>query len=117
MAGEFEAKDQKMQWYLSQVKQLQSSFEIFFIKQVPRSRNAHADLLATLATSLGEGVPRIIMVEDLVASSWEDQVPIGVSTIHVGSSWMDPIVSLSKDGTLPEDKTEAKKIQRKAPWY
>lgn len=66
VAGEFEAKDQKMQWYPSQLKQLQSSFEIFSIKQVPRSRNAHANSLATLATSLGEGVPRIIMVEDRI---------------------------------------------------
>ena len=67
--GEFGAKDQRMQWYLSQVKELRSNFEVFSIKQVLKSRNSHANSLATLATSLEEGVPRVIMVEDLVASS------------------------------------------------
>lgn len=67
--GEFEAKDQRMQWYLCQVKQLQSNFEVFSIKQVPRSKTGHADSLAALATSLGEVLPRVIMVKDLVASN------------------------------------------------
>ena len=58
-----------MQWYLSQVKQLYSKFEVFSIKQVPKSKNAHDDLLATLATSLREGLLRVIMVEDLAARS------------------------------------------------
>ena len=73
-----------MQWYLSQVKQLYSKFEVFSIKQVPKSKNAHDDLLATLATSLREGLLRVIMVEHLVASSWDSQVPIRENTVHVG---------------------------------
>ena len=32
----------------------------------------------------------------------------------MGSSWMDPIVSFLKDDTLPEEKSEAEKIRRKA---
>jgi len=114
---EFEAKDQRMQWYLSQVKQLQSNFEAFSIEQIPRSRNFHANSLATLATLLGEGLSRIIMVEDLVASSWDSQVLVGVNVVHVGPSWMDLVVSFLRDGTLLEDRTEAKKVRRKAPWY
>ena len=49
--GEFEAKDEKMQGYLSQVKCLQSKFESFNLLHIPRSNNAHADSLAMLATS------------------------------------------------------------------
>ena len=60
-----------MQWYPSQVKQLQSSFETFSMKQVLRSKNAHVDSLATLATLIGEGMSRVIIVEDLVAPSWD----------------------------------------------
>ena len=59
-----------MQGYLGQVKQLQSSFKMFSIKKVSRSKNAHTNSLETLATSLEEGLPRVIMVEDLVAPSW-----------------------------------------------
>ena len=57
--GEFKAKDSRMQWYLNQVKLLQSDFESFTLKQVPRSRNSHADSLATLATSVGGSLLRI----------------------------------------------------------
>ena len=49
--GELEARDSRMQEYLSQVRHLQSGFESFTLSQVPRSRNTHADSLATLATS------------------------------------------------------------------
>ena len=49
--GELEARDPRMQEYLSQVRHLQSGFESFNLSQVPRSRNTHGDSLATLATS------------------------------------------------------------------
>ena len=49
--GEFEAKDKRMQGYLSQVKCLQSEFESFDLLHIPRSGNAYADSLAMLATS------------------------------------------------------------------
>ena len=67
--GEFEARDQRMQGYLSKVRQAQSDFEVFSIKQILRSQNSHVDSLATLATSLGLGLPQVIIVEDLVALS------------------------------------------------
>ena len=49
--GELEAKDPRIQEYLSQVRYLQSRFESFVLSQVLRSTNAHADSLPTLATS------------------------------------------------------------------
>ena len=41
--GELEARDVRMQEYLSQVKHLQSGFESFSILHIPRSENTHAD--------------------------------------------------------------------------
>ena len=55
--GDFEASDQRMQGYLSKVRQLQSNFEAFSIKQVPRSKNSQVDSLATLGTSSRQGLP------------------------------------------------------------
>ena len=55
----------RMQDYLSQVRHLQSGFESFSQKQIPRSRNTHADSFATFATSSMQGLPRVILVEDL----------------------------------------------------
>ena len=42
---------------------------------------------------------------------------IGVCNLHVGPSYMDPIVTFLKQGSLPEDKREAKKVRRAAPRY
>ena len=55
--GDFEARDQRMQRYLSKIRRLQSNFEAFSIKQIPRSKNSHADSLAILATSSGQCLP------------------------------------------------------------
>ena len=63
--GEFEAKDERMQGYLSQVKCLQLKFDSFDLLNVPRGGNAHADSLAMLATSSAQDLPQVILVEDL----------------------------------------------------
>ena len=49
--GELEARDERMQGYLSQVMYLQLGFGSFNLLHVPRSGNTHADFLTTLATS------------------------------------------------------------------
>ena len=51
VGGELEARDLRMQEYLNQVRHLQLGFESFNLSQIPRSRNTHANSLATLATS------------------------------------------------------------------
>ena len=94
--GEFEAKDQRMWWSLGQVKQLQASFGTFTISQVSRSKNTHANSLATLHTSIGESLPRIIIVESLSTSSHDNKTPIPVSVVHIEPSWMDLVVSFIK---------------------
>ena len=71
--GEFEARDQRMQGYLIKFKRAQSCFKSFALRQIPRGRNSHANSLAMLATSLGSGLPWVIIVEDLVAPSHDDQ--------------------------------------------
>ena len=63
--GEFEARDERMQGNLSQVRHLQSEFESFDLLHIPRSGNAHTDSLATLATSSAQSLPWVILVEDL----------------------------------------------------
>ena len=63
--GKLEARDERMQGYLSQVRHLQSGFESFSLLHVPRSENTHADSLVTLATSSAQSLPRVILIEDL----------------------------------------------------
>ena len=71
--GEFEAKDERMQGYLSQVKCLQSKFESFDLIHILRSDNVHADSLAMLATSSAQDLPRVILVKDLYKPTRQEE--------------------------------------------
>ena len=114
--GEFEAKDERMQGYLSQVKCLQLKFDSFDLLHVPRSGNAHADSLAMLVTSSAQHLPRIILVEDLHRPTKAREVA-QIHQIRVGTSWMDSIIQFLRDDILPEEKIEVDKIRRKATNY
>ena len=107
--GEFEAKDERMQGYLSQVKCMQSKFDSFDLLHVPRSGNAHADSLAMLATSSAQDLPRVILVKDLYKPSRTGNT-IQINQIRAGPSWMDSIIQFLKENILPEKKIEADKI-------
>ena len=63
--GDLEARDERMQGYLSQVRHLQLGFESFNLLHIPRSRNIHADSLTMLATSSAWSLPWVILIEDL----------------------------------------------------
>ena len=55
--GELEARNTRMQEYLSQVRCIQTKFESFDLSYIPRNGNTHADSLATLATSSAQDLP------------------------------------------------------------
>ena len=93
------------------------SFDSFNLKQIPWSKNSHVDSLATLATSTGERLPMIILVENLFTPTYDKPTPVGLSFTRVCPSWMDPIISFLKDGTLLEDRNEAEKTLKKVSRY
>ena len=115
--GELEARDARMQEYLSQVKHLQSDFDLFNLSHVSRSGNTYADSLARLATSSVGGLPRIILVEHLDRVNEVTKCMVHIHEVRVGPSWMDLIVRFLKDDVLPKEKSEAEKIRRNAPRF
>ena len=115
--GELEARDDRIREYLTRVKYLQKNFESFDLQHIPRSGNTHADSLATLATSLDQSLPRMILVEDLGKPTGERGKMIYVPHVRVGPSWMDPIIQFLSKDVLPEDKSDVEKIRRKAPRF
>ena len=104
-----------MQEYLSQVRPIQTKFESFDLSHIPRSRNTHADSLATLTTSSAQNLPRVIIVEDLYTPTPTKKELLQIHQIHLGPSWMDPILLFLERDILLEEKVEAEKIRRKAP--
>ena len=117
MKGKLETKYVRMQAYLNQVKHLQSRFESFNILHIPRSENTHVDSLATLATSLAQSLPRVILVEDLCKPMEGKREMVHVHQVRVRPSSMDPIVLFLKEDILLEEKSEADKVRRKAPRF
>ena len=109
--GELKARDARMQEYLSQVKRLQPSFDLFSLSYISKSGNTHAGSLATLATSSAGGLPQIILVEHLGRANEVAKGTVRAHEVRVGPNWMDPIVKFLKDATLPEEKSEAEKYE------
>ena len=115
--GELEVKDERMQGYLTRIRHLQRKFESFNLQHIPRGGNTHVDSLATLATSSAQNLPRVILIEDLGKPSGVKRNMIYVPHVRIRPSWMDPIIQFLSKDVLLEDKSEAEKIRRKAPWF
>ena len=115
--GELKARDERMQVYLTQIRHLQLKFESFNLQHIPRSGNTHADSLATLATSSAQNLPRVILIEDLCKPSRIRGNMICISHVRIGPSWMDLIIQFLSKDILLKEKSEAKKVHRKAPQF
>nr|POE63971.1 hypothetical protein CFP56_02007 [Quercus suber] len=111
--GDLEARNKRMQGYLSQVRHLQSGFESFNLLHILRSRNTHVDSLTTIVTSSAQSLPRVILVEDLCKPTKVRREMVYVHQVRVGPSWMDLMVLFLKEDILPEEKLEVDKILRK----
>uniref|UniRef100_A0A151UF37 Transposon Ty3-I Gag-Pol polyprotein n=1 Tax=Cajanus cajan TaxID=3821 RepID=A0A151UF37_CAJCA len=89
-----------------------SSFNEFTIKHVPREQNAQADLQSKLANTKRPGQHRTIIQETLHSPSLDDKV-VNVSD-NEDLGWMAGIWGYLKEGILPEDKGEARKIRMRS---
>ena len=101
--------------YLGKVQKLQAQLPSCSIHQILRFANVQADHLARLATSPTTDLDNTVHVEILEAPSTEESILI-LCTISE-PSWMDPIITYLKSGTLPTDTSIARKIRRVAPHY
>ncbi|XP_075670437.1 uncharacterized protein LOC142640248 [Castanea sativa] len=114
--GSFEAKDPQMIEYLRLVKQTMGHFSSVRVDQVARGQNWHIDSLATLASLVADGVPRLIRVE-LVAEP-SIKTGIGVSQITTaGKCYMDPIVDFLAEDQILGDEKEAARVRRAGARY
>ena len=87
------------------------------MSHVPRSGNTHADSLATLATFLAQDLPRVVLVEDLYTQTSVHRDTPRIHQITLGPSWMDSISLFLEKDILPEEKSKADKVRRKAPRF
>ena len=113
--GDLEAHDPRMQEYLCQIRSIQAKFKVFDLSHIPKGGNTHADSLSTLTTSSALDLPRVILVEDLCTPTSLHQGMPRIHQIKLGLSWMNSISLFLEKDIMPEEKSEAEKVQRKAP--
>ncbi|KAL5581058.1 hypothetical protein UlMin_013500 [Ulmus minor] len=107
MSEKLTTQTQNSQWKLY--------FDTVTIIQVPRAENTNADALARLATGLEERLLKTVPIEILEAPSIDKKEQVGF--IVVRPCWMDPIISFLRDGTLPADKFEARRLRFRSARY
>ncbi|KAI5328567.1 hypothetical protein L3X38_027964 [Prunus dulcis] len=114
VTADFAAKDASMYAYLSTAHRLLRSFQAYEIKQIPRGENSHADALARLASAINDKVGRKVPVEILAQPS---TVTSEACVVRYEDTWMSGIYVYLTNGTLPEDKTQARKLRYRSARY
>ncbi|XP_021827603.1 uncharacterized protein LOC110768210 [Prunus avium] len=113
---EYQARDDTMIAYVAKTKDLLSQFQTYELSQIPRSKNSRADSLAKLASAATSKIKRVVPIEFLAERSI-DQTKQEVSMLNHGPNWMSPIRDFLTNGTLPNDKAEARRLKLRATRY
>ena len=113
--SEYQAKGEKMASYLEKAKELLGQFDTVTITQIPRNENTNADALARLATGLEDSLLKTVPLEILDEPSIDKHQQ--VDAISDKPTWMDPIMAYLRDGTLPQDKFEARRLRYRSARY
>nr|GEV80329.1 reverse transcriptase domain-containing protein [Tanacetum cinerariifolium] len=114
--GTYVAKEDNMIKYLEIAKSLVSGFKTFSISQVPRSKNKKADALSKIASTSFAHLSKQVLVEVLETKSITGKEMATVIE-EEGLTWMTKLVNYLKEGILPADEKEARKIRLKARQY
>ncbi|KAL5564601.1 hypothetical protein UlMin_027765 [Ulmus minor] len=113
--SEYQAKGEKMAFYLEKAKELLGQFDTITTTQISRNENSNADAWARLATRLEDSLLKTVPLENLDEPSINKHQQ--VDSISDKTTWMDPIVTYLCDGTLPEDKFETRRLRFRSVSY
>ena len=100
-----------MKKYLSKVKRLVEKFKEASFVQLPREENMEANALAKTALA-GGAMDECDRVQYMPSIDLPE-----VQQIEGEENWMTPIIVYLKDGRLPEDKDETRKLRIRAAKY
>jgi ribonuclease HI len=105
------ARDPKLEKYLDIVRRLEASFEGFYVKNILRGENEHADLLAK---SAAHGLPLLLEVffETIKAPSVElmERAVLAISLVHC-EDWSTEIISFLQGNCLSDDEAYNKRME------
>ncbi|GJX59625.1 reverse transcriptase domain-containing protein [Tanacetum coccineum] len=105
--GTYAAKEENMIKYLEKAKSLVSGFANFSISQVPRSKNKKTDALSKIVSTSFAHLTKQVLVEVLKEKSIQEK-EVATVVEEDRPTWMTPIMEYLKDGTLSDDRNEAR---------
>ncbi|XP_077225200.1 uncharacterized protein LOC143858433 [Tasmannia lanceolata] len=111
--GLYEAKELKMLKYLERVREKLKQFRVIEVVQIPRTMNARADALSKMVASDITDVGTFYV--EILKQPRIDREE--VLEMEFEPSWMDPILEFHKDGMIPDDRKEARRLVAKAAQY
>ncbi|XP_013723079.1 uncharacterized protein LOC117126096 [Brassica rapa] len=131
---EYDVKNERMDAYLTLVKDLTQDFEFFEITKVPRGENVCADALAALGSRRHDQVKRTIpihRIEKSSISSETEQLPVVAyitddmdideeesrATEELLNDWRTEFIEYLSNGVLPTEKWEARRLKRRSAHY
>ncbi|XP_075636522.1 uncharacterized protein LOC142608716 [Castanea sativa] len=105
--GNYDCKNERMKRYLGEVKGRMSDLQ-FTIIQIPREENQEADRLAKAASAEPMIVPEQVLSFVQISSLLDD---ISMQAVSNEDCWTAPIMVYLKEGKLPDDKENARKLK------
>ncbi|GAV73740.1 RVT_3 domain-containing protein [Cephalotus follicularis] len=108
-SGEYEVRENPMVKYLSHFQSLKSAFEVLKVLKVLRAKNARAHQLSKLTTT-GELEKNQTVLVDYLDRPTISEVYVMDIDIPQEPNWMTPFINWLKNGILPEDPVEARKL-------
>jgi hypothetical protein len=105
--------------YLAKVLSFWDHFERVVVTQIPRTKNQRADALARLRSATDENIlaskHRIIVLDK---PSVDDTGSVmRIEDAYVTPEWARHVIEYLKNGQLPNDKKEARKIRMQSARY
>ncbi|GJW61849.1 reverse transcriptase domain-containing protein [Tanacetum coccineum] len=114
--GVYVAKESSMIKYLEKVKYLASTFKEFSIKQVPRGENKKADALSKISSTSFAHLSKQVLMKELKEKSIDEKEVLAVVE-EEGHTWMTLIYEYLTEEIIPEEKSKARAIRRRAGRY
>ena len=115
--GEWQAKSPQIDLYLGCTRQLLSKFKEIKLEAVPRGMNEEADALAKLGSQKNSTLLGVIPLIILKQPSVPEAILMQTEGEEEPDTWVTPIWKYIKEGQLPEDKGEARRLRYKAARY
>ncbi|XP_058185921.1 uncharacterized protein LOC131303147 [Rhododendron vialii] len=110
---DYQAKDQRMNAYVSHVLALFGRFGRVEVEWISREHNAHADALAGLTSVYKTSGGRTITFDEVATPSFEQPCE-RVMAISLGVNQLDRVIAYLKNQVVPTNKREAYKLRCQA---